>query len=145
MATARSGERATSRPSMCERKTACFLGHLDEMGEAEQLESAAVGQDRAVPAHEAVQPAQRGDRLFAGPQREMIGVAQDHLRPGGAELFDLQALDAGLGADRHEGRHLHVAVRRREDRPASSERASVCSRRKEKMMMTDDEYVAVAL
>ena len=94
-----------------------LLGHFDAMGEAEQLEAAAVGQDRAVPAHEAVQPAQGGDDLFAGPQREMIGVAQDHLRPGGAELFDLQPLDAGLGADRHEGRHLHLAVRRREDRP----------------------------
>ena len=64
------------------------------MGQAEELKAAAVGQDRAVPAHEAVQPAERGDDLFAGPQREMIGVAQHHLRAGGAELLDLQPLDA---------------------------------------------------
>ena len=98
MATARSGEMATSRPSMCERKTACSLGDLDAMGEAEELEAAAVGQDRAVPAHEAVQAAQRRDHLFAGPQGQVIGVAQDHLGPGGAELLDLQPLDAALRA-----------------------------------------------
>ena len=94
-----------------------LLGYFDQMGEAIELKSAAVGQDRSVPAHEAMQSAERGDHLFAGPQREMIGIAQDHLRPRGAELFDFQALHARLGSDRHEGRHLHRAVRREEDRP----------------------------
>ena len=89
-----------------------LLGHFDQMGEAIELEAAAVGQDRPFPAHEAVQSAQGGNHLFAGPQREMVGVAQDHFRPGGAELFDLQPFDARLGSDRHEGRHLHRPMRR---------------------------------
>ena len=105
-----------------------LFGHFDAMGEAEQLEAAAIGQDRPVPAHEAVQPAQRGDDLFAGPQREMVGVAQDHLRPGGAELFDLQPLDAGLGADGHEGGQLHVAVRRGEDATAAQHNGHRCAK-----------------
>ena len=88
MATARSGESSTSRPSMCERKTALLLGDLRPLGEAEELEAAAVGEDRAVPAHEAVQAAERRDDLFARPQGQVIGVGQHHLRAGGAELVD---------------------------------------------------------
>ena len=118
MATARSGEMATSRPSMCERKTASSSVTLIRWARLIELESAAIGQDRPVPAHEAVQPAERRDRLLARPQRKMIRVAQNHLRPGRAELFDLQPLDARLRAHRHERRHLHGAMRRREDGPA---------------------------
>ena len=99
-------------------KDGLLFRHLDKMGQAEQLKSAAVGQDRSVPAHEAMQAAEGGHRLFAGPQGKMIGVAEDHFRPGGAELFNFEPLDAGLGADGHKGRHLHGAVRRRKDRPA---------------------------
>ena len=84
-----------------------LLGDFDAMGEAEELEAAAVGQDRPVPAHEAVQAAERGDHLFAGPQREMIGIAQDHLRPALADVFDLQPFDACLRGDGHEGGHIH--------------------------------------
>ena len=105
MATARSGEMATRRPSTCERKTASCSVTSMQMGQAEQLEAAAVGQDRSVPTHEAVQSAEGGDDLFAGPQCEMIGIAQDHFRPGSADLFDLQSLHAGLGGHGHEGRH----------------------------------------
>ena len=109
---------ATSRPSMCERKTASCSVTSMQMGQAEQLEAAAIGQDRSVPTHEAVQSAQGGDDFFARPQREMVGIAQDHFRPGGADLFDLQSLDAGLCGHGHEGRQLHVAVRRGENRTA---------------------------
>ena len=94
-----------------------LLGHFDQMREAIKLEPAAVGQYRAVPTHETVQSAQRGDHFFARPQRKMVGVAQNHLRPGRAELLDLQSLDARLGSHRHERGHLHRPMRRRKDRP----------------------------
>ena len=64
---------------MCERKTAASSVDLADVGELKDLEAAAVGEDRAVPAHEAVQAAQFGDQLVAGPQGEVIGVAEDDL------------------------------------------------------------------
>ena len=36
-------------------------------------------------------PPRRLDHLLAGPQRQVIGVAQDHLGPGRAELIDRRA------------------------------------------------------
>ena len=120
MATARSGEMANGRPSICERKTASCSVTFEHVRQAEDLKAAAIGEDRAVPAHEGVQTAQLGHDLFARPQREVIGVGQHHLGAGAAELLDLQSLDRGQRADRHEGRHLHRAVRRDEGRAASS-------------------------
>ena len=57
-------------------------------------------------------PPRRGHDLFAGPQGQMIGVAQDHFGAGAAELLDFQTLDAALGGDGHEGGQFHRAVRR---------------------------------
>ena len=93
------------------------FGDLHDRRQAEKLKSAAVGQDRAVPAHESVQAAQLFDDPFARPQGKMIGVRQNHFGAGGAKLLDLQPLDRGLRADRHEGRQLHRAVRSAERRP----------------------------
>ena len=104
MATARSGEISSSRPSMCERKTACSSVTLLIVGQAEELKAAAVGEDGPVPAHEGVQAAQVADHGFARPQGEVIGVGQHHLRPGLAELLDFQPLDASLGGHGHKGR-----------------------------------------
>ena len=109
-----------------------LLGHFHAMGEAEDLEAAAVGQDRPVPAHEAVQAAQRGDYLFARPQREMIGIAQDHFRPAPADLFDLQPFDARLRGDGHEGGRCTSPCGVEKPPRRAAQRASTCSRRKEK-------------
>ena len=102
---------------MCERKTACSSVTSLIRGQAEELEAAAVGQDRPVPAHEAVQAAQVADHLLAGPQGQVIGVGQHHLGPGLAELVDFQPFDAGLGGHGHEGGQIDRAVGRRERAP----------------------------
>src|SRR5262245_12102326 len=63
------------------------------------------------PADEPVQPASPRDQLVAGPQIQVIGVAEDDLR---ARLFQsavARRLDASLRADRHERGCLHDAVR----------------------------------
>ena len=44
---------------------------------AHHLVAAAVGQDRPLPAHEPVQPAELRDPLRARTQHQMIGVAED--------------------------------------------------------------------
>ena len=58
-----------------------LLGHLDETGQAEELEAAAIGEDWPVPAHEPMQPPQGRHGLLARPQGQVIGVRQDHLAP----------------------------------------------------------------
>ena len=65
---------------------------LAEVGQAEDLEAAGVGQDRPVPAHEPVQPTQTGDALVAGSQGEVVGVGQDDLDAGRAEVSGRSAL-----------------------------------------------------
>ena len=48
--------------------------------EAEHLEAARIGEDRSVPAHEAVQPAVRGDHVESRPQPQVERVAEHDLR-----------------------------------------------------------------
>src|SRR5262249_28612732 len=81
--------------------------------QAEHLIAAAVGEDRLGPADEPVQSAAARDQIVAGPQVEMVGVAQQDL---GADRFEVamrDALDGALRADRHERRRLDLTVRRR--------------------------------
>ena len=73
-------------------------------GQAEDLIAAAVGEDRPLPADERVQPAAARDEIVAGPQIQVIGVAEQDL---GAERFEIamrDALHGALRADRHERR-----------------------------------------
>ena len=58
-----------------------LLGDLAAVGQAVDLVAAAVGQDGAVPLHEAVQTTGRLHHLRAGAEVEVVGVAQDDLRP----------------------------------------------------------------
>ena len=87
----------------------------DRVAEREDLVAARVGQDRAVPAHEAMEPAELGDQLVAGPEEEVVGVAENDVRADRPHLVGVERLDRRLRPDRHEGRGRNVAVRRAED------------------------------
>ena len=87
------------------------VGDLARRGEAVDLEAATVGEDGAVPAHEAMQAAHLGDEVVAGTEGEVIGVAEDHVGAGRFELVRRQSLDGGLGADGHEDGRIDGAVR----------------------------------
>jgi hypothetical protein len=65
---------------------------LADLGEAEDLESAAVGEDGQGPVHEAVEAAGGGQDLESGPDEEMVGVAQDDLGAGFEEFRGSMAL-----------------------------------------------------
>ena len=54
---------------------------LARVAQAEHLEAAAVGQNGAIPGHEAVQPAQVADSLVARAKVEVVGVGQHQRRP----------------------------------------------------------------
>src|SRR3546814_9597397 len=66
--------------------------------------SARVGEDRPVPAREAVQSAVCLDHLQPRPQVQVEGVAEDDFGAQRAHLVGQHALDRAVGADRHEGR-----------------------------------------
>ena len=85
------------------------------VAEREDLEAARIGQDRAVPAGEGVQPAELGDHVVAGPEVQVVGVAEDDLRADRAQLVRVEALDRPLRADRHERGRPHFAVRGAKD------------------------------
>ena len=95
-------------------EAAALLGELAHPREREDLEAAGVGEDRAVPAHEAVEPAGSGDHLGTGAQQQVVGVAEHHL---GAELHEVARLERLHRAERahvHEHRRVHGPVRRLE-------------------------------
>ena len=79
-----------------------LVADLPEGRQAEDLEAAGVGEDGAVPVHEAVQAAQLGDGLHPGPEIEVVHVAQDDAGPHGPQLLRGEGLHRGIGAHRHE-------------------------------------------
>ena len=84
---------------------------LAQIAEAEHLEAAAVGEDRTIPVHEAVETAELTNKLMPWPQIQVIGIGKNDLRFCIFELIGRQGLDGGLGADRHEGWCFDLAVR----------------------------------
>ncbi len=57
---------------------------LSQFGQRHDLEAAGVGQDRAGPVHEAMQPAEARNAFGAGPQHQVVGVAEYDVGAGGA-------------------------------------------------------------
>jgi hypothetical protein len=78
--------------------------------ERKHLEAAGVGEDRVRPGHEPVQAAERGDPLGAGPEVQVVRVAEHDLGPQRLQLVRQHGLDGGLRADRHEDGRRHRAV-----------------------------------
>src|SRR5262245_54728188 len=91
---------------------------LPDLRQAEHLEAAAIGEDGPGPVDESMQPAGLGDNVQAGPDIEMISVAEDDLRAHLLQFAWIEGLDAALGSHRHEdGRVDHPA---RRGQPAQS-------------------------
>ena len=79
-------------------------------GEAENLESAAVRQNRMVPAHEFVKPAQAGDPFIARAQVKMIGIPKYDLGSERLQFVRRKAFDGPGRADRHKYGSIDKAV-----------------------------------
>src|SRR5207302_4865910 len=87
-------------------RTECdaFLGDFAEFAEAEDLKSARVGEDRAPPGHESMQPAELPYRADPRPQIQVIRIAENDLR---AQLFERVLRDSFYrrhSSHRHEHR-----------------------------------------
>ncbi|MNV27675.1 hypothetical protein D3C71_1188310 [compost metagenome] len=81
------------------------------MRQREHLEAARVGEDRPIPAAEAMQAAVVADHIQARAQIQVEGVAKDDLGAKRTDLLRQDALHRAVGADRHECRGLHGAAR----------------------------------
>src|SRR5215470_11694969 len=87
-----------------------ILPNFSQVAEAEDLEPAAVGQNRAIPRDELAQSAQFEDGLVTGPQKKMVGVPEND---AGIEIFEHllgDSLDRAGGPDRHEDRRFDLAM-----------------------------------
>ena len=93
------------------RKPHTLLADLAQVAQRKHLEAARVGQDRTVPAHEAMQPAVRRDHLQPGPQPEMESIAEDNRRADADQFVRGHGFHRAIGAHRHESRRWRHAVR----------------------------------
>ena len=88
-----------------------LFGDLANLGEAPDLETSRIGQNRPRPVHEFVEAAHLADQFMAWPQVEMIGIRENDF---GVEIFlDLprhQAFNRRLGTDGHKYRGFDDAV-----------------------------------
>ena len=121
---------AVDRPvEMALEGHAAVVDHA-QVAERDDLEAAGVREDRAVPAHEAVEAAEIPDALVARAQVEVVGVGEDDRGAGGGDLVRVERLDGGIGAHGHELRRLDHPVRQLEATQARA-RGPVRGRRDE--------------
>src|SRR4030067_3491000 len=84
-----------------------IIGDLSQPGQAEDLVAAAIGDDGAVPAHEAVEAPHLSDDLHPRTQHEVVGIAQEDVGPqlsqpiGGEGLYRALAPHGGKAGGEH--------------------------------------------
>jgi len=96
------------------------IGELAEVGKAEDLEAAGVGENGVAPGHEAMESAELANQFVAGPEEEVVGVCQDDLGVEVLEIALVEGFDGRLGADGHEHGGLDIAVGGVEDAGAGA-------------------------
>jgi len=78
--------------------------------EAENLITAAVGQNRPVPPDKMMQAAQLANQLRARPQVEMVRIREHDLATEFLQIFRQHRFHRALRADRHKGGSFHDTV-----------------------------------
>jgi hypothetical protein len=86
------------------------LGDLPVLGEAEDLVAAESVSTQPFPPHEAVNAAQPLEDLAAGPQHQVVGVAEEDACPGLAGLVHAHVPEGGVRGHRHEDGGRDVAA-----------------------------------
>ncbi len=95
-------------------KTHAVVGDFAEIGEAENLIAAGIGEDGAAPGHEGMQAAEFADQCMSGTKVKMVGVGENDFGAESFERFLSETLDCGGGANGHENRRFDDAMRRSE-------------------------------
>ena len=96
-----------------------LLLDFPEPGQGEDLKTAAVGEHRSVPLHEAVQTAHLPHQFISGPEMEVVGIRQLDLTAQFLQVVGRdRTLDGALGSHVHKHRRLDNAVGRCQNAPA---------------------------
>jgi hypothetical protein len=90
-----------------------LLADTAELRQRHHLIAAGIGQDRLLPMHEAVEPAELGDALRSGAEHQVVGIGEQNVGARGGDVLGKHRLDRCAGADRHEGGRPHDSARRR--------------------------------
>src|SRR5262245_58791167 len=88
-----------------------FLTDTRQGPKAEHLKTPAVGKNGGWPTHKRMQSTKAADEVVPRAEEEVIGVAQDDIRPTGQQIARAQRLDRGLGANRHKYRRIKGPMR----------------------------------
>src|SRR5580658_732756 len=92
-------------------KRHALLRHLAQFAEAENLEAARIGENRARPRHEFVQPAHLADQFMSRTEIKMVGIRKQDLYEKVFQVLLRQALHRRRRAHRHERRCINPSVR----------------------------------
>ncbi len=87
-----------------------LLGDLACLGEGPDLESSRVGENRAIPAGEAMKSSEFTDRLLSRSEPEVIGIAENDFRAQKLKFVRVKGLDGSLSAYGHEYGGLNCAM-----------------------------------
>src|ERR1700720_4191134 len=93
-------------------KMNALFGDLAQLRQRKNLVAATVGENRTVPVHEPVQPAEMFDYINSRPNKQVIGVSENNLRLQFAQLERTHRFHASLGTDRNERGSVDYAMRR---------------------------------
>ena len=104
------GSEPPARPVDVALEFHAILVDLPKPLEGEHLEPPGIGEQGTVPAHEAMQSAERGDDILTGTDVQVVGVGEHEARAGGPEVGRRQRPHGSLRADRHEHRGLDDPV-----------------------------------
>jgi hypothetical protein len=78
--------------------------------QGKHLKPTGVGQHRAIPRGEPMEPAKTSNHLFARAQVQVVRVPQNDLGTGSTYIVGTETADDSVGSHRHEGRRLHFSV-----------------------------------
>ena len=79
-------------------------------GQAHDLKSAGIRQNRLIPVHKLMQAAHFLHQIGARPQHQVISIAEQNFRPGSRHRFRHHRLNRAAGADRHKSRRIDNSV-----------------------------------
>ena len=91
-------------------ETHALLGDLAQAFQAENLEAAGVGEDRAGPVHKTMQATMQVNDVGTGAQHQVKGVAETDVGAEAFELFRRHSLHSSVGPHRHKRRRFDHAV-----------------------------------
>ena len=108
-------------------KTNSLLGDLAELCQGENLKSAAIGENRAIPIHKLADTAHVADESITRTEVQMVGVGKLDLTVKLAELHRVNtAFDRSTRANVHKDGGLDISVYGVED---AASRATVLSKK----------------